>query len=366
MITRLFALIKKEALAIKNDKKSLFVVIVPPMIQVLIFSFAATLEIKHINLAVFDQDGSHASRTLIENVKGSPYVDKLYLVKSYKEAEPLINRQEVLATLVIPNDFSRSLQNHQATDIQLLLDGRRSNTAQIAEGYINGIITNFYTQRIQPQTLPLTIKSRFLFNPNLDNFWWIVPNLFGSITMVVALILTSLSIARERELGTFDQILVSPLRSYEILLGKLIPALIISTLESTIILCSALCFFGVPLMGSALILYTGVLIFLFSISGVGLFISAISNTQQQAILGSFVFLLPSILLSGFATPIENMPSWLQPFTALIPLKYYLILIKDVFLKDISWLSAWSLLLPMLGLGILSMMVAMYFFRHSAR
>ncbi|QIR75879.1 ABC transporter permease [Sulfurospirillum diekertiae] len=364
MITRLWALIRKEALAIKNDKKSLFVVIVPPLIQVLIFSFAATLEVKNIDLAVFDHDGSQASQALIQDFKGSSYIKNLVQIKSEHDVAELLNTQKVLAVLVIPQGFSKQIQNEKAT-VQLLLDGRRSNTAQIAEGYISSIVQTFFLAQLHV-TLNVTINTRFLYNPNISNFWWIVPNLFGSITMVVAMLLTSLSIARERELGTFDQILVSPLRPFEILLGKLIPALVISIFESTLILLSAIYFFGVPLMGSLAILYASVVVFLFSISGVGLFISAICNTQQQAILGAFVFLLPSFLLSGFATPVENMPLWLQPLTEFIPLKYYLILIKGVFLKNITWSVAWPLIAPMFGLGIISMSVAMVFFRRKSR
>lgn len=364
MIGRLLALIRKEALAIKNDKKSLFVVIVPPLIQVLMFSFAATLEIKHIDLAVFDQDGTPTSQELIQNLKGSPYIQKLVRVGNNHEISELINTQQVLAVLVIPNGFGKEVLNAKA-NVQLLLDGRRSNTAQIAEGYLSSIVQTFFLSK-RSATRAVTIQTRFFFNPNLSNFWWIVPNLFGSITMIVAMLLTALSIARERELGTFDQILVSPLRPFEILVGKLVPALLISILESILILLFAIYLFGVPLMGSLTILYTGVIVFLFSISGIGLFISAISNTQQQAILGSFVFLLPSILLSGFATPIENMPSWLQPLTALTPLKYYLILIKGVFLKDISWEIAWTLIVPMFFLGIVFMSITMIFFRRRSR
>lgn len=364
MMGRLLALIRKEALAIKNDKKSLFVVIVPPLIQVLMFSFAATLEIKHIDLAVFDQDGTHTSQELIQNLKGSAYIQKLVRVKNNHEISELINTQQVLAVLVIPSGFGKEVLSAKA-NVQLLLDGRRSNTAQIAEGYLSSIVQTFFLSK-QPTTRAVTIQTRFFFNPNLSNFWWIVPNLFGTITMVVAMLLTALSIARERELGTFDQILVSPLRPFEILVGKLVPALLISMLESILILLFAIYLFGVPLVGSLTILYTGVIVFLFSISGIGLFISAISNTQQQAILGSFVFFLPSILLSGFATPIENMPSWLQPLTALTPLKYYLILIKGVFLKDISWEIAWTLIVPMFFLGIVFMSITMIFFRRRSR
>ena len=364
MIGRLFALIRKEALAIKNDKKSLFVVIVPPLIQVMMFSFAATLEVKHIDLAIFDQDGTHASQELIQEFKGSSYVQKLLRVHNNNEISELINTQQVLAVLVIPSGFGKELLSAKA-NVQLLLDGRRSNTAQIAEGYLSSIVQTFFLSK-QSSSSAVNIQTRFFFNPNLSNFWWIVPNLFGTITMVVAMLLTALSIARERELGTFDQILVSPLRPFEILIGKLVPALLISLSESLLILLAALYLFGVPLMGSLTILYTGVIVFLFSISGIGLFISAISNTQQQAILGSFVFLLPSILLSGFATPVENMPLWLQPLTALTPLKYYLVLIKGVFLKDISWGIAWTQIVPMFFLGIISMSIAMIFFRRRSR
>ena len=180
--------------------------------------------------------------------------------------------------------------------------------------------------------------------------------------MVVAMILTSLSIAREKELGTFDQLLVSPLRPIEILLGKLLPALIISIAESTIILFVAIHLFGVPLNGSVWMLYLSVVVFLFSMSGIGLFVSAISKTQQQAILGSFVVLLPSFLLSGFATPIENIPEWLQPVTNFIPLKYYLILIKGIFLKDMSFEAALPELLPMLLLGIIFLSGTVIFFK----
>jgi ABC-2 type transport system permease protein len=364
MIFRLLALIKKEFLALKNDKKSVFVVIVPPLIQVLLFAFAATLELKHIDMAVLDKDGSHESRMLISDFKGSRYIKKLYALQSYKEASDLINTQKVLAVLVIPKNFSKELRTGNAK-LQLLLDGRRSNTAQIAQGYFSAIVQNFFVRHLHVK-IPIKVSSRFLYNPNLNNFWWIVPSLFGSITMVVAMLVTSLSIARERELGTFDQILVSPLRPFEILLGKLIPALLISIVESTLILLAAVYLFGVPLTGSLAILYSGVVLFLFSMSGIGLFVSAISNTQQQAILGSFVVILPSFLLSGFATPVENMPAWLQPFTNFIPLKYYLILIKDVFLKDIPWSDTPQLLLPMLGLGIVFLWVAMVFFRKRAR
>jgi len=360
MLQRLLALIKKEILAIRNDKKSLMVVIIPPLVQVIIFSFAATLEVKNIDLVLLNQDGSQKSQELIRNLQGSNYIKSLKFVKSYEEGKEKIDIQDAIGFLIIPNNFAKNLEKGNS-NIQLILDGRRSNTSQIVEGYLNQIILNYLKK--DEITSKIHIIPRNFYNPNLDNFWWIVPSLFCSISMVVAMILTALSIAREKELGTFEQILVSPLNSVEILLGKLLPAVIISTIESSFILFVAIFLFGVPLNGSIWLLYLSVVVFLFSMSGIGLFISSISNTQQQAILGSFIVMLPSFLLSGFATPISNMPAWLQTFTDFIPLKYYLELIKGIFLKDISFSIALNSLIPMFLFGIISLYGTLLFFKN---
>jgi ABC-2 type transport system permease protein len=361
MFARLLALIKKEFLAIKNDKKSLAVVIFPPVAQVILFSFAATLEVKNIDLVLLDFDNSSKSREIIRDFEATSYVKSLNLVKSYKEGEDVINRKKAIAFVVIPPTLEKDLQNKKASQIQVILDGRRSNTSQIVEGYINQIILNHYKK--EKMESKINIIPRNFYNPNLDNFWWIVPSLFASISMVVAMLLTSLSIAREKELGTFEQILVSPLSSIEILLGKLLPALFISIIESAFILFLAITVFKVPLFGSIWLLYLSVAIFLFSMSGIGLFISSVSNTQQQAILGSFIVMLPSFLLSGFATPVSNMPDWLQPFTNIIPLKYYLELIKGIFLKDINFSIALNLLVPMFLFGVVSLIGTIIFFKR---
>ena len=360
MFERLFALIKKEFLAIKNDKKSLMVVVLPPIVQVILFSFAATLEVKNINLALLNQDDSYKSKELIKDLGSSSYIKSLNIVKSYEDGKYEIDKQKVIAFIVIPSNFSKDLEKG-SSKIQVIFDGRRSNTSQIVEGYLNQIILNHYKK--EQLNSKINIISRNFYNPNLENFWWIVPSLFASISMVVAMLLTSLSIAREKELGTFEQILVSPLSSIEILLGKLLPALFISVLESTFILFVAIYFFGVPLNGSIWLLYLSATVFLFSMSGIGLFISSISNTQQQAILGSFVVMLPSFLLSGFATPVSNMPQWLQPFTDFIPLKYYLELIKGIFLKDISFSIALTYLTPMFLFGVISLFGTVIYFKR---
>ncbi|MDR1554436.1 MAG: ABC transporter permease [Campylobacteraceae bacterium] len=357
---RLFALIKKEFLAILNDKKSMFVIIVPPLFQILVFSFAATTEVKHVNLAVFDNDGSHQSRELIQELRGASYIENLVSMQNYDEGTKLVNTKKIAGFIVIPDGFAKNLGTGDSK-IQLILDGRRSNTAQVVDGYVTQTVMKFQAKGEGAQN-PLEIYLRYLYNPNLTNFWWIVPNLFGSITMFLAIILSALSITREKELGTFEQILISPLNSYEILLGKLIPGFIISVAVSSVILLLAIFCFKVPFHGSLLMLYLGVGIFLFTISGVGLFISSLCKTQQQAILGSFIFLLPSFLLSGFSSPIENMPLWLQPLSDFVPLKYYITLIKGIFLKDISFAVAFPLLLKMFLLGVFSISAALILFK----
>ena len=353
---QLFALIKKEFLAIWSDKKSRAIIIVPPLVQLLLFSFAVTLEVKNINLGILDRDNSVQSQELIRKLSDSKTFTHIYRLKNEKELTHMINTQKVLATLYIPQNFSKSIKSGQPASLQIIADGRKSNTAQIAQAYI------------QNAFLPLYVKSNVIisrnwYNPNLDNFWWIVPNLMGTLSMIIALMLTSLSVARERELGTFEQILVSPISPTVLIIGKTIPPLLISMIEASVIFFAATTFFGVPFMGSVAILYLGLFAFLLSIVGLGLFISSISSTQQQGILGAFVLVVPYILMSGFATPVENMPSWLIPVTDFISLKYFLLLLKGVFLKDISFDIAITLIIPMFILGLVSLFFASWMFRR---
>lgn len=356
---QLLALIRKEFLAIWSDKKSRVIIIVPPLIQLVIFSFAATLEVKNISIGILDRDNSSKSRELIRTLKLSKTFTNVYRLESEAQLTAYIDAQKVMATLYIPQNFAKKIQMREHTSLQIIGDGRKSNTAQITEAYIQRALLKIFKN----VTLSETFISRNWYNPNLDNFWWIIPNLMGSLSMIVALLLTSLSVARERELGTFEQTLVSPLSPTVLIVGKTIPPLIISTLEATIIFLAAILFFGVPFVGSLIILYVGLISFLFSIVGIGLFISSISMTQQQGILGAFVLIVPYILMSGFTTPVENMPSWLIPITDLVSLKYFLILLKGVFLKDISFSVALDLVIPMLLLGFVTLFLASWMFRR---
>jgi ABC-2 type transport system permease protein len=356
MIYQLLSLIRKEFLAIWSDKRSRIVIIIPPLIQLILFSFAVTMEVKNINIGVLDRDNSTQSQELIRALKYSDRFSQVLYLKSYEDLKEKINSQKILAGIEISQNFAENMTKGSTANIGIIADGRKSTSAQIAVGYIQMSINNSFSKSKE------MLIVRNWYNPNLENFWWILPNLVGSLTMLIALILTSLSVARERELGTFEQLSVAPLSPTVLIIGKTIPPMIISIIEASIIFLSAITFFGVPFIGSLSILIVSICAFVFSIVGFGLFISSISSTQQQGILGAFILLVPSILMSGFATPIENMPQWLIPFTDLIALKYFLILLKGIFLKDISWEIALWEILPMIILGVITLFIATWFFK----
>jgi ABC-2 type transport system permease protein len=355
----------KEFLAIWRDKRSRFVLIVPPIIQLIIFTFAATLDVKNVPIGIVNRDNGEQSFELIQRFRGSPFFNKIVHLPSVGAATPFIENQEGVMVLMIDEQFSRNLNAGKTADILLILDGRKSNTTQIVAGYTASIIEQFNKDfaaqaNIKQQNTQLIIRN--WFNPNLLYYWYNVPSLSGILTMLVALTLTALSIARERELGTFDQLLVSPLLPFEILIGKTLPALFIGMLEGAFIVFVGVYIYQIPFHGSLLLLYFSMFVFILAIIGVGLFISSLVDTQQQAVLGTFVFMSPSIILSGFATPIENMPTWLQPFTYLVPLRYYLVIAKGIFLKDIPPHIVLQNIWPMALIAVVTLSSSAWFFR----
>lgn len=334
---RIWALIIKELLAVWRDKKSRTVLIVPGIIQLFIFAWAATLDIKNVSIGILNIDDGHQAYELVQRFYGSPIFTHITHLGSTKEIPDFIDNQNGLMVVHIDNQFSRNLEANNPAYIQLILDGRRSNSTQILQGYVSSIVDQFnqdFATQAGLKDDPSELVHRTWFNPNLLYYWYNVPCLCGILSMVTALMVTALSIARERELGTFDQLLVSPMMPLEILAGKALPAIFIGVAEGSLVLFASYFIFFVPFEGSILLFYFSLLVFVTSIVGIGLFISSLCSTQQQAILGSYMFMSPSILLSGFATPIENMPIWLQYFTLLSPLRYFLVIAKGLFLKGI--------------------------------
>jgi len=366
MWIRLRALILKELLAVLRDPRGRMILIVPPLVQLVVFSLAATLDVSNIDLGLVNRDSGRWGAELTQRVAAAPTVRSLLVLQDPAAVRAAIDRQRVLAVLEIGPTFSRDLETGRATDLQLILDGRRSNAAQIVASYLDQIARDLAAESPAGQRgagVMVRPEVRVWFNPNLLYPWFMVPSLVGVIAMLMGLTVTALSIARERELGTFDQVLVSPLRTHEILLGKVIPPLLIGLTHMSLFILAAVLVFGVPLRGSLLLLYGCGLVFLAAVIGIGLLISALSATQQQAILGAFLFMVPAMLLSGFATPIENMPDWLQPLTLADPLRHFLVVVKGIFLKDLPAAEVLAETLPLAVIAVVSLGAAALLFRR---
>ncbi|MEO3433723.1 ABC transporter permease [Inquilinus sp. CAU 1745] len=356
---RIAALVVKELLAILRDPKGRLVLIAPPLIQLLIFSYAATLEVKNVEIAILNQDAGRWSAELIQRIDGSPTFTRLVYLHGPEALEEAIDRGRVIAAIRIGPDFSRDIEAGRPATVQAILDGRRSNAAQIVAGYIGRIVDGMSPA---PGPRP-SIEARNWFNPNLDFIWYTVPSLVAIISLLIGLIVTALSVARERELGTFDQLMVSPLRTHEILVGKTVPPLLIGLVHSTVFILAAILVFDVPLRGSVLLLYASLVFYLAATIGVGLFISALSATQQQAILGAFLFASPAILLSGFATPVDNMPEWLQAVTIVNPLRHFLTIVQGIFLKDLPAEQVIAGTIPLALIALCTLTAAAWLFRR---
>ncbi len=365
MWERIVSLIIKEIRAVWRDPKSRTMLILPPMIQLVLFSFAATLEVKNVDIAVLNRDAGGHSIELIQRVAGAKdLVREVLLTHSESEAGDALAAQQVIAVMRFPPEFSRQIDAGRPAEVDLMLDGRRSNAAQILEGYVNDIVDQYASDlRGRGGTKQAVLAPRAFFNPNLESSWNTVPSLTAILTMLVGLVVTGLSVARERELGTFEQLLVSPARPGEIIVGKTVPGLVIGLAEGSLIIAFARFVFGIPLTGSVPLLYLAMAVYLAAVIGVGLFISSVVATQQQAMLGAFTFVAPAMLLSGFATPIANMPDWLQPVTLVDPARYFLIIIKGVFLKDMPAVEVLGEIWPMGLIAAFTLSAASWLFRR---
>ena len=363
---RIKALIIKEFLALLRDPRGRAVLIGPPLIQLFVFSYAATLEVTNVDVMVLNRDAGSWGEELLHRIEGAPTFRTVAHAQGPEAVRDAIDTQRVIAAVQIGPTFSRDIEAGLPTDIEVILDGRKSNASQIVGGYLDEIVTGLAADTPVGQRLAsaaIDIVPRNWFNPNLIYQWFMVPNLIASIALVIGLIVTALSIARERELGTLDQLMVSPLRTSEIILGKLTPPMIIGLFNITLYILAAVFFFEVPLRGSLLFLYGGAIFYLAAVVGVGLFISAMAMTQQQAILGAFLFMVPAMLLSGFATPIDNMPTWLQPVTLVNPLRYFLVIVNGVFLRDLPIGEVVKNAIPLALIAVGTLSAAAWLFRR---
>lgn len=366
MWQRIAALMRKELLALLKDRRSRFVLILPPLIQLLVFGYAATFDLNNIPYALYDEDKGAAARDLAAAFRSSENFRLVATIASVQDIVPLVDSRRVLLVVHIGPRFTRDLIAGKPAPLQVIVDGRNSNTALIAVNYVRSIVNRFNTDWIEARDLPqppARLETRAWFNPNLESRWFFIPGILGVITLLVTMLVTALSVAREREQGTFDQLLVTPLRPVEILVGKALPGLIIGFLEATVIILVATLWFRIPLLGSLLVLYTGLALFLLSAVGVGLMVSSLAATQQQGLLGAFLFMVPAVILSGFATPIANMPPAVQAITLLDPLRYFLVILRKVFLEGVSFDVLWPEMWPMALIGVLALSFAGWLFRH---
>ena len=366
MLRRIFALMIKEFLALLTDKKSRFVVIGPPIIQLIVFGYAATFDLDHVPYAMYNEDSGLVSRDLLAKIQGSPSFHLVTRIQSDSEIAPLIDTKKVLMVVHIGPKFSENLFLNRPANIQIIVDGRNSNTAMLVLNYMKTIITDFnmnWSTIHGHLTPPARLVIRSWFNPNLESHWFIIPGIVALLTLVVTIVVTALSVAREREAGTFDQLLVTPMTPLEILIGKALPGFIIGTVEATIIILVVVFWFHVPLRGSIPALYFGLFMFLLSAIGIGLMISSLAVTQQQGLLGAFLFVVPAIILSGFATPIANMPPIVQDLTYVNPMRYFLIIVRSVFLEGASFDLLWTQYWPMAVTGIATLSMAGWLFRR---
>jgi drug efflux transport system permease protein len=366
MRVRIFSLIIKEIIGLWRDPKSRISLLFPPIIQLLLFTFAVTLDVKNVEIGILNRDNGEQGFELVQRFHGAPTFSHITYLQGIEEIAPFIDRQKGVMVLSIDEQFSRNLDEGKPAIIQLILDGRKSNTAQIVAGYSNTIVGQFnrdFDAKNEKKEEKVQLVLRNWYNPNLLYSWFTIPSLVATLSMITSLIVTSISVARERELGTFDQLLVSPIYPSEILIGKIIPGVIIGFLEGMLMLVVGVFFFKVPFTGSFFLFILTLFVFISSISGVGLFISSLCTTQQQAMLGAFIFIVPSVILSGFATPIENMPTWLQPATYLLPLRYMLIISKGIFLKAMPARIVFSLMWQLVIIAAVTLTSASLLFRR---
>ncbi len=366
MLQRIYALIVKEFLSMLLDPKSRATVIIPPMIQLVVFGYAATFDLNHINYAVFNEDQGYLSRKLINRFQGSPAFTLVATITNQQEIAPLLDSRSVLMVIHTGPRCSENILQGRECRLQVIIDGRNSNTALLALNYVREIVSKFSMDVISSQggvPPPAKLNVRAWFNPNLESQWFIVPGIVAMLGLVVTLVVVCLSVAKEHEAGTFDQLLVTPLTPFDILLGKTIPGFMVGMFEGSIIILLAVVWFRVPLVGSLAVLYAGLAIYCLAAVGVGLMISSMSTTQQQALLGGFIFLVPSVTLSGFATPIANMPPFMQYVTLLDPMRYFLIIVRRVFLEGAGFHLLWPQFWPMMIIAAVSLTGAAWFFRH---
>ncbi|WP_113625690.1 ABC transporter permease [Pectobacterium peruviense] len=376
MLHRLWTLIIKELQSLLRDPQTRSILVLPVILQVSLFPFAATLDVTNATIAIYSEDSGPHAIELTQRFAKAKSFSHVLMLHSPQDVAPTLDNQRALLILRFPPQFSRDIASGNSASLQLILDGRRSNSAQIAANDVQHIVRDYQLELLAAKPAQSSATQSNLFhnnselvvrhwyNPNLDYKWFVVPSLIAMIATIGVLIVTALSVAREREQGTLEQLLVSPLSTSQIFIGKAVPALIVATFQATIVLLAGILIYHIPFAGSLLLFYSTMLIYGLSLVGFGLLISSLCSTQQQAFIGVFVFLMPAILLSGYVSPVENMPIWLQHITWINPIRHFTDITKQIYLKDADFSIIWGSLWPLLIITLTTGSAAYAIFRRN--
>ncbi|MGD2270248.1 MAG: ABC transporter permease [Desulfobacterales bacterium] len=353
---RIRELVRKEFIQLFRDKKNRPLLVIAPLVQLIVFGYVVTTDVRDIRVGLIDQSRTPESRRLIDTINGNKTFRITHYLDHPKELDRLLFQRKINLGFKIPPDFSSRIRSRHTAEIQILADGSMSNMAAIRISYTTTLLERFNIQLIRelhPQRIDygeIDGRIRTWYNPNLESQYFYVPGIVAFLVMLLSLLFTSMAIVREKEAGTMEQLIVTPLKPFELILGKTIPFIIIAQGQMVMVIAFAILWFKIPLVGNAFLLLGATCIFLLSTLGIGLFISTVSQTQQQAMMTNFFFILPFFMLSGFVFPIANMPTVVQWFTYLNPLRYFLLIIRGIFLKGTGLEVLWPQLLALMILG----------------
>jgi len=352
----------KELLQVKRDKKMLAIIFMAPILQLIFLGYAANMDVDIVHTTIYDQDKTETSRNYINSLVETGYFQVDYYAKSYEEITDLLNEGKTLVAIVIPKDFEKKINRRETTPLQTIFEGSDASKASMALGYIQGVTTRF-SQNLITETKDklgmkislsgsLTPEARVWYNPEMKSRIFMVPGILGLVLMISTISLMSMAVVKEREIGTMEQLIVTPIKKYQLILGKLIPFTMIGFVILVIVMILMTQWFGITVRGNPLFLLFAAFLFILSNLGIGLLISTVSKTQQQAMMASvFAVMMPMIYLSGFAFPIENMPKFFQYITYAIPLRYFITIIRGVVLKGIGFSSLWLETVILFGMGV---------------
>ncbi len=355
--------IRKEFLQFKRDPKMFALILVAPIIQLILLGYAANFDVEVVRTAIYDMDKSETSRNYLEQFESTGYFSFDYYVNNYDQLTTHIDNADVILGIVIPRGFEKKIHRRETAQVQAVFDGSDGNTASIAAGYLQGVTQEYSAEIITEMRNDLGMKvipvgsvnskARVWYNPELKTRNFMVPGIVGLLLMIITLILTSLAVVKEKEIGTLEQLIVTPIQPVQMIIGKLVPFTLLGFAAVVLVITAMNIIFGIAVKGSITLLFISSFIFILSTLGLGLFVSTISKTQQQAMmLAIFLIMMPMVFLSGFAFPIENMPGVIQWITYVIPLRYFMTIMRGIILKGVGIGDLWPQLTAMLGIGII--------------